>query len=149
MKTLYFLIPLIALFCSCSDDCPDLSSKTVLVKKQLDFFSKGDIPSFLNGCTTDCIFDLTGNQILNPGRVYLGTQGFMDFLGDLSSKGIPTLVTAKEFLESEAGVTVNGEVQFTDLATNKSCKVNFIQLWKFAGDKVSFLKEDHDNRVCN
>ncbi len=81
--------------------------------------------------------------------MYNGTQGFMEFLGDISTKGQPTLVTAKEFYESEEGVTVNGEVQFTDLITNKNCKVNFIQLWKFSGDKVSFLKEDHDNRVCN
>ncbi len=147
MKNLVIILSFL-LIISCDKDCVNLTHKTEIVKKQLNNFSTGDIPSFLEGCSTDCIFDLTGNQLLNPGKIYIGTQGFMNFLADLSIKAQPTLISSNEFYESEAGVTVTGEVQFTDLLSAQKCSVMFIQFWKFSGDKLIYFKEDHDIRIC-
>ena len=122
---------------------------TERVKQLFGYFGAGDVPSYLNGHDTNCVFDITGNQILNPGRIYNGHAGFMEFLGDLSAKGQPTVINPLDFYESGNVVTVQGNLTFNDFATTKTCQVNFIQVWKFndAG-KVIYFKEDHDNRVC-
>lgn len=149
-SNLILLVSLLSLFTvSCKDqETIPADQNTALVKTLIGYFSKGDINSFLNGCDANCVFDVTGNQILNPGKVYNGTQGFMAFLGDLSAKGQPTVITPEEYYESGDVVTVNGKLEFKDFATGQTCKVNFIQLWKFSGDKLIAFKEDHDNRVC-
>ena len=145
----------VALFCfaitACDkkDDCPAPSTKnTELVKAELNYFLTGDIPSFLAGCDTACTYDLVGNQILNPGKVYIGNDGFMAFLGDLSAKGQPTGFEPFEFFESGEEVTVTARLTFNDIVTNQTCSVNLVQIWKFKNGKVVLLKEDHDNRVC-
>lgn len=158
MKTIIFFSKIMlctALFtfaatsCDKDDDCPAPSTKnTELVKAQLGFFLSGDIPSFLAGCDATCTYDLVGNQILDPGKVYNGEAGFMAFLGDLSAKGQPTNFTPLEFFESGDVVTVTAILEFTDFATTQTCSVNVVQIWKFNGGKVILLKEDHDNRVC-
>ncbi|MEO6189421.1 MAG: nuclear transport factor 2 family protein [Saprospiraceae bacterium] len=149
-SAVFFIFSLFLGFNSCKkEDCSPTTKNTETVKKLFGFFAMGDISSFLNGSTTDCIFDVTGNQILNPGKVYFGHSGFMEFLGDLSKKGQPTLLTPIDFYESGNVVTVLGKIEFTEFASGKKCKVNFIQLWKFNSDgKMIYFKEDHDNRVC-
>lgn len=143
------LFALVATGCDKDDDCPAPSTKnTELVKAELNFFLTGDIPSFLAGCDPACTFDLVGNQILDPGKVYTGNDGFMAFLGDLSAKGQPTSFTPLEFFESGDVVTVTAILEFTDFATSQTCSVNVVQIWKFKDDKVILLKEDHDSRVC-
>ncbi len=158
MKTTIFsskIMLALALFCfaisACNkdEDCSAPSTKnTELVKAELNYFLTGDIPAFLAGCDANCTFDLVGNQILNPGKVYTGNDGFMDFLGDLSAKGQPTNFTPLEFFESGEVVTVTAVLEFNDTVNNQICQVNLVQIWKFKDGKVILLKEDHDNRVC-
>jgi ketosteroid isomerase-like protein len=149
--SLYLFCSIVLTCISCSkEDCPSASTKnTEIVKQLFGYFGTGDIASFLNGCTSDCIFDITGNQILNPGKVYTGHTGFMTFLGDLTLKGQPTNIQPIDFYESENVVTVNGKIEFKDFVSGRMCKANFIQIWKFNQDsKLIYFKEDHDNRVC-
>ncbi|MFN0216079.1 MAG: nuclear transport factor 2 family protein [Saprospiraceae bacterium] len=125
------------------------TNNTEIVKQLFAYFGSGDIPSFLNNCDANCVFDITGNQILNPGKVYTGNDGFMAFLGDLSSKGQPTAINPLDYYESGDVVTVNGNLTFTDFATSQTCSANFIQIWKFnTAGKLVYFKEDHDHRVC-
>lgn len=150
LKLLLFTIVTSVCFTSCEKDCTSSNTKnTETVKLMFDYFGKADIPSFLALCTEDCVFDITGNQILNPGKVYIGKNGFMSFLGDLSTKGQPTLINPVDFFESNDVVTVNGNLEFKDLQSGKKCKANFLQIWKFNTEgKMIFFKEDHDHRVC-
>lgn len=135
--------------CDKEEECPGPSTvNTELTQKLIGYFLSGDITSFLANCDPACEFDVTGNQILNPGKVYTGNEGFMSFLGDLSAKGQPTNFTPKEFFESGDVVTVTSTLQFTDFINSKTCTVNVVQLWRYKNGKLILLKEDHDNRVC-
>ncbi|MFN0173491.1 MAG: nuclear transport factor 2 family protein [Saprospiraceae bacterium] len=151
ISALFFLLSLSLATIGCDKEeapTPD-TNNTEIVKQLFGYFGTGDIPSFLNGCDENCVFDITGNQILNPGKVYNGHDGFMAFLGDLSDKGQPTLINPIDFYESGDVVTVNGNLAFTDFATGKTCTASFIQIWKFnSAGKMVYFKEDHDNRVC-
>ncbi len=151
ISALFFLLSLSFATVGCDKDeaqTPD-TNNTEIVKQLFVYFGTGDIPSFLNSCDANCVFDVTGNQILNPGKVYTGNDGFMAFLGDLSVKGQPTTINPVEFYEAGDVVTVSGNLSFTDFATSQTCTVNFIQIWKFnTAGKMVYFKEDHDNRVC-
>jgi ketosteroid isomerase-like protein len=148
--SLILSLSLTTIGCEKEKDCPAPSTKnTELVKKLFGYFGAGDIPAFLSNCDPNCVYDITGNQILNPGKVYTGNEGFMAFLGDLSGKGQPTAINPVDFYESGDVVTVNGNLTFKDFETGQTCTANFIQIWKFnAAGKMVYFKEDHDNRVC-
>lgn len=156
MKNLLSIAALAVLFSfiqtACSKDeetpVPEINN-TEIVKKLFGYFGQGDVASYLAGHDENCVFDITGNQILNPGKVYNGHAGFMQFLADLSAKGQPTAINPVDFYEAGDVVTVSGTLAFKDFATGQTCTVNFIQLWKFNTEgKVIYFKEDHDNRVC-
>jgi ketosteroid isomerase-like protein len=149
---IFFSLLFTAIGCNKDEECPAPApdtNNTETVKQLFGYFGKGDVNAYLNGHDVNCVFDITGNSILNPGKVYNGHAGFMQFLGDLSAKGQPTAINPTDFYESGDVVTATGNLTFKDLATGQTCTANFIQLWKFnAEGKVIYFKEDHDKRVC-
>lgn len=152
ISALFLFLALATIGCKKEEECPAPTpdtNNTESVKKLFAYFGQGDVTAYLNGHDVNCVFDITGNQILNPGKVYTGHTGFMSFLGDLSAKGQPMIINPVDFYESGDVVTVNGNLTFKNFATNQTCTVNFIQLWKFnAEGKVIYFKEDHDHREC-
>jgi hypothetical protein len=110
------------------------SPSAAVVRKFLDSFAGGDVPTALSCFAEDCVVD-EAHGLPFSGR-YVGHAGFLDILGRMSAH-FDAKVTSTEVLD--AGEVVIGKLglTFTSKASGRELATTVVELYTVAQGRIT------------